>query len=301
MEISAQVGLASDLVASLVGEVARSVSPLSGGQVGRVFRVDTAASSYLVKLVEWRAEPDFESEPVDDRVYGSRFGNLRPAYDLLGQAGLPTPWLHGFGASVEQGVFYAVFDYLDGDPDDFSAAWFCAVGSSLRKLHAVTRAYQGWVGLRTPIPERWSSAFQRALAINLAKAASVLPQSLALAIERRARKAPALDEPAEFVLSHTDGFQALLKRRGADWEVMGHIDVEDFQFTDRRFVLTGFELAHRLNGRTVPSEFWQAYGWQAAERHLQFELLYLLVWARVLRDSPGLFGACLAELERIVA
>jgi len=83
--------------------------------------------------------------------------------------------------------------------------------------------------------------------------------------------------------------------------VMGHIDVEDFQFTDRRFVLTGFELAHRLNGRTVPSEFWQAYGWQPAERHLQFELLYLLVWARVLRDSPGPFGACLAELERIVA
>ena len=43
-------------------------------------------------------------------------------------------------------------------------------------------------------------------------------------------------------LSHTDGFSAVLKQREVDWQVLGHIDVEDMQFTDRRFVLAGFEL-----------------------------------------------------------
>jgi len=301
MELSAQIDLASALVESLVGQVARQISPLSGGQVGRVLRAETDASSYLVKFVDLFAEPEFEDESADDRVYGNRFSNLRPAYDLLRRAGLPTPRLYGAGANVEQGVFYAVFDYLEGDPDDFSASWFSAVGASLRELHGVTRPYQGWVGMRAPLSEPWPSDFQRALEINLAKVRPVLPRSLAIAVARRVRDAPRLDDPTEFVLSHTDGFQALLGQRDEGWEVLGHIDVEDFQFTDRRFVLTGFELAHRLNGRAIPEAFWQAYGWRPQERPRQFELLYLLVWARVLRRNPEAFAACIAELERIAA
>jgi Phosphotransferase enzyme family len=300
MHLSAQLDLAGVLVESLVGQVARRISPLGGGQVGRVFRADTTTASYLVKFVNGWAEPDFEDEPVDHRVYGARFDNLRPAYDLLREAGLPTPPLHGCGENLEQGVFYAVFDYLDGDPDDFSTAWFSAVGASLRELHVITRPYQGWIGMRAPLPEAWPSAFQRALAINLAKAKPVLPPSLAIAVDRRVREAPPIDDPHEFVLSHTDGFQALLKQRGERWEVLGHIDVEDFQFTDRRFVLTGFELAHRLGGRLVPEAFWRAYGWRPAQRHVQFELLYLLVWARVLQSNPESFAACIEELERVV-
>ncbi|HEY2048897.1 MAG TPA: hypothetical protein VGH03_06115 [Caulobacteraceae bacterium] len=155
--------------------------------------------------------------------------------------------------------------------------------------------------MRAPLPEPWSIAFQRALAINFGKAQPILPESLAHAVEGRMREAPALDDPAEFVLSHTDGISAVLKRRAWAWKVLGHVDVEDMQFTDRRFVLTGFELAHRLSGRAVPHQFWQAYGWRPSARHMQFELLYLLVWARVLRRQPVLFAACLAELERSVA
>ena len=85
-----------------------------------VFRADTAASSYLVKLVEWQADAGFEEEPVDDRVYSARFSNLEPAHGLLKAAGLPTPCLYGCGARADQPVSYAVFDYLEGDADDFS-------------------------------------------------------------------------------------------------------------------------------------------------------------------------------------
>jgi len=300
MDLSAQIDLARFLVESTVGEPARSATPLAGGEVGRVFRVDTAEASHLVKFVEQRLEPDFADEPVDDRVYGSRFGNLRPAHELLRAAGLPTPRLCGSGALTDQGVSYAVFDYLEGDPDDFSGAWFAAVGASLCDLHTITRPYQGWVGVGAPHSEPWPVAFQRALAINFAKAEPVLPPPLALAVEREIREAPLLDDPVEFVLSHTDGFQGVLKRRDGQWMLLGHIDVEDMQFTDRRFVLTGFELAHRLNGRAVLDAFWQAYGWRPVERRLQFELLYLLVWTRVFSDRPAPFAACLAELERAV-
>lgn len=295
------IDLVRDLVVSTTGYTAQSISSLTGGQVGRVFRVDTTASPLLVKLVSWRPQSAFDDEPVDDRVYGNRFNNLTPAYDRLKAAGLPTPRLHGCGALEARGVFYAVFDYLEGDPTDFSAAWFSAVGNSLRELHAVTRPYQGWVGMQAPLAEPWSAAFQRALAINFAKAEPILPKSLVRAIERRAHDAPTMDDPGEFVLSHTDGFQAVLKRREGDWEVMGHIDVEDMQFTDRRFVMTGFELSHRLDGRAIPKEFWQAYGRSDDEGRLQFELLYLLVWARVHRNSPEPFAVCVAELERVVA
>lgn len=300
MELSRQIDLAHDLVQSVAGTAAQSIAPLAGGEVGRVFRADTATASYLVKLVDWRAEPSFADEPVDDRVYGSRFGNLQPAHEMLRRSGLPTPYLYGAGARRDRGVSYAVFDYLEGADDDFSVTWFAAVGAALRELHSIGRPYQGWVAMGAPLAEPWSTAFARALAINFVKAKPVLPPQLIRAIEQRIREAPAIDEPAAFVLSHTDGFQAVLQRRNGDWELLGHVDVEDMQFTDRRFVMTGFELAHRLNGHAVPDAFWRAYGWRPDVRCVQFELLYLLVWARVVRDRPESFTSCLVELERTV-
>jgi len=293
--------LAAEVASEALGARPQAVLPLGGG---RVFRVETDGRSYLVKLVAAGEEPSFDDEPVEDRVYGNRFGNLQASYDLLTGVGLPTARLRAVGRLPEHGLSYAIFEFLAGDPDDFSPAWFATVGEALRDLHGVRRSYQGWVGLSAPLAEGWAAAFRRAMAINLAKARPLLPEPLTRRIETRAGET--IDEPSEFVLSHTDGFQGVLANTELGWRLLGHIDIEDFQFTDRHFVLAGFELGHSFSDRLTPETFWRAYDPSVVAdpryRRLKplFQLSYMLVWARVFRNEPPLFARSLAELERVL-
>jgi hypothetical protein len=296
--------LAAQIASNVLGARPTAVTSLGGGQVGRAFRVDAGDRASLIKLVRTGEDPSFEAEAVDDRVYGNRFGNLQPCHALLTRVGIPTPALHAVGRLPAESLSYAVFDFLEGEPDDFSPAWFTTVGAALRELHRVRRGYQGWVGLAAPLAETWAAAFARALALNLERARPLLPAPLARRAEALA--AEAIDEPAEFVLSHTDGFQGVLAREGARWRLLGHIDIEDFQFTDRHFVLAGFELGHAISDRPVFETFWRAYDSVAAEdpryRRLKplFHLLYISVWARVFRNDPPLLQRCLDELARVL-
>jgi hypothetical protein len=116
-----------------------------------------------------------------------------------------------------------------------------------------------------------------------------------------------LRDPPVFVLSHTDGFQGVMRKTGDRWTCLGHIDIEDFQYTDQRFVLAGLELAHGLAGRSVPAAFWNAYldavdlapGYDAVRR--LFQAYYLLVWTKVLQKQAPLLERCLRQLQAIVS
>ena len=270
--------------------------PLSGGQVGQVLRADTDGASFVVKLVAALPEPSFAEEPRDRRVYGSRWSNFAPAYELLRHNGIAVPKLHGTGTA--DGVHYAVMDFLDGDADDYSPAWFAALGGSLGRLHRITRGYQGWVAMDELYRESWPQAFAASLRERFEETKPLLDRTLAAAIDRLIAIHGAISEPASFAFSHTDGFQGVFRRDAGGWNLLGVVDIEDHAFTDPRFVLAGVELSHAFAEREVPTSFWQAYEREAsppadlAALKDVFQLYYLLVWTRVLKDQPEMFARC---------
>jgi fructosamine-3-kinase len=298
-----------DLIGPLLrrdlGVEAVAIRPLTGGEVGRVFRVDAGGGSYAVKFVQASREPPFSDEPVDDRVYGSRWSNLVPAHALLRENGVGVPALHAHGTLVDEGLNYAILDYLDGDPDDGSPAWSACVGRVLGRMHSLVRPYHGWVGMQPVDAVHWPSAFARSFEGWRARAKAQLSPPLLDAVARRCQPLlAALREPEQFVFSHTDGFQGVLKRT-VDWSLLGVIDLEDHQFTDQRFVLAGFELSRAFYGPFDPV-FWDAY---AALKPVDpsypafkplFQTYYLLVWTWVFRDRPSQLEPAVQQLERVV-
>jgi fructosamine-3-kinase len=294
------------LVRDRLGAEARAIEPLTGGEVGNVFRVDTDAGAYVVKFIRKVDEPGFADEPVDNRVYGMRWSNLGPASALMAAKGVAAAPIRAIGALPDRGLAYAILDYLAGDADDYSPAWFAGVGAALGRMHTITRAYQGWVDMPAPYPAPWTAVFAQSFRARLAETAPLLTTGLRGAIAARAEGLLSdLTEPGEFVFSHTDGFQGVMARRGGAWTLRGVIDIEDHQFTDQRFVLAGFEVGHAFNGHDVPPDFWRAY---TAARPVDrsyatfkplFQLYYLLVWAWVLKDRPALKDNCVSRLDAI--
>jgi fructosamine-3-kinase len=301
-------GMWADLVKQLLlektGAEPLAVSVLTGGQVGRVYRADTAEGRYVVKFVGAAEEGAFSDEARDDRVYGSRWSNLLPAYRLLRESGIATPRLHAFG-TLENG-HYEILDYLEGDPDDFSAEWFAALGTSLGSIHRITRPYQGWVGMGEPHAESWVEAFAGSLESRLSGAEPFLEKPLHEAAARLIGAAAKISEPEAFVLSHADGFQGVLTTAGGRWTLLGVVDIEDHLFCDPRFVLAGLELPHALEARTVPDEFWENYKVlahldpDAAGDKTIFQAYYLLTWIRVFRDQPVPRGKCISKLSELL-
>jgi fructosamine-3-kinase len=293
------------LLRSDLGVEAGAITPLTGGEVGRVFRVDAGVASYAVKFVQARRDPPFADEPVDDRVYGSRWSNLAAAHAQLRASGLAVPALHAQGTLADVGLSYAILDYLDGDPDDGSPDWSACVGQALGCLHAVTRPHHGWVDMPAADSVHWPSAFAASFNGWLERGTTQLSPALLGAVARRCEPLLAsLTQPERFVFSHTDGFQGVLKKTPG-WALAGVIDIEDHQFTDQRFVLAGFELSRAFYGPSDPV-FWDAYAAvtpvDPSYRTFRplFQSYYLLVWTWVFRERPGLLEPAVAHLERVI-
>src|SRR5439155_15837963 len=62
--------------------------------------------------------------------------------------------------------------------------------------------------------------------------------------------------PRGYALSHPDGLQGHARHDGARWHFNGHLDLEDYAFTDARFPLAGYELGA---AGPVPPVFWEGY------------------------------------------
>jgi fructosamine-3-kinase len=245
-----------------------------------VYAIETTENKLIVKLRMKEKEPSFEDESVDNRVYGSRFSNLIPAYKLLKEKEVLVPRL--FAVGKQDNYIYAIMEELEGDAKISQEM----VGEELGKIHAITREYHGWID--TTFKTGWKDDFFIAIDIQLKKAIDANPTVRGRVKEIESFIADKkLDwvNPKEFVLSHTDGFQAMAKEQDGKYILTGVIDLEDYVFTDQRFVLSGLDLLNDwwMNEK-LSDQFWSNY-----KKHKEvdpsytifknlFQLFYILSW-----------------------
>jgi len=282
-----------------------SISDISLGWSGAgVYAVKTMENRLIVKLRMKENEPSFEDESVENRVYGSRFSNLMPAYKLLIEGGVLVPEILAFG---EQGNYiYAVMEELEGDTKISQDM----VGDELGKIHTITRNYHGWVD--TTFKADWEADFFTAIDIQLKKAADANPTVREKVKEIEsfiAGKKSNWVSPREFVLSHTDGFQAMAKEQNGKYILTGVIDLEDYAFTDQRFVLSGLDLLNDWwKHEKLSDQFWSSYkkhkGVDPSYTTFKnlFQLFYILSWLpgyyTNLRSSEAKRQATITEAEK---
>ena len=247
------------------------VKDVSEGREGRVFRVRCEDGVWCIKLVPATSEPPFAAESLDDRVYGPRPGNLLPARRVLEEAGIALPALRSHGVlSGSEPLAFQVMEFLDGvslrarlqRPEAPGAAALHALaGRLLGRMHRERRPHPGWAALPHGQAWSWHEAFFASFENRLARAAerSRRVAGLRPRVEELWRRTAKHWRPAHgFVFSHPDGLQGIVRNTGEGWEFAGAVDVEDHTYTDPRFALAGYDLAH-----PICSEFAMSYRDQA--------------------------------------
>lgn len=292
---------ALEIFQSAIKEKPKSITSLTGGMVGYVFRIETEQKSYVLKLYQ---KTD-EVETIDDRVYGSNYKNLFPTHELLVANGVPTPRIYASGEINE--YVYAVFDYLQGNEANDEIINHPVYATTLAKVHSIHRAYQGWIINKEPYATTWRDVFVESIQSRLRDVQDIIGTNLYTRVEAYiARNIPNFKDPEYFVLSHTDGLQALFNNNGGDWSLSGVIDIEDYQFTDQRFVLAGVTLMQKFHKYTLTDIFWNTYKehTQFDQTFIQFESLfhvyYLLVWTKVHPMGSPAQQECMSVLENTV-
>ncbi len=297
-----------DVVENKLSAELLEASPLLGGYYGYVYKVrlkkDREERTIVIKLVSASEEPSFETEPVDDRVYGGRWSNLKPSYDLLVGAHMPVAALFGTGETIQDGLQYSAMELIEGQPIKESYLQETdaviaedlqhKIGEMMGRMHQITRLYQGWTEMKKPYPESWKLAFFESLRNRIDRAARIDPTMKALETRIRgfiAGRERVWTDPKAYVFSHTDGIQGMAKRDEKGWTITGIIDIEDNNFTDPCFVLAGYELGLKVEDRTVPASFWEGYkAYAPIDKRFEdlkelFQLYYLLVWLVVFHAS----------------
>lgn len=285
-----------------------SLNELTGGYYGRVYvadmeKDDNSVRKIVIKIVDANDDYSYEIEPNDNRVYGGRWSNLKPAYDVLIAHGFSVPKIYSIGNHQETNCSYSIMEFIEGESVREFLAYnnhpqmeqlHSLVGETMGMMHKITRDYQGWVAMDKKYAKDWEQSFFQSFESHLANAAEKNPfvneQRNALT-EFAAKKRAEWTNPENFVFSHTDGFQAIAKYENDKWKIAGIIDIEDHQFTDPRFVLTGHELSLEFEGRSIPATFWEGYNKHASvDKNYQnlkelFKLYYLLSWLPGVYDN----------------
>ncbi len=293
---------ALQIFGAVMNQWAEKATVLVGGMVGYVFRIDTQKSSYILKLYN----KINKSETVDDRVYGSNYKNLLPTYDLLVKKGILTPKIYAEGEI--EGFTYAVFDFLEGRGVDGEIINYPICADTLAKVHSIQRKYQGWVMNDKPYTVAWSDAFKESLQSRLSGIKDLIDQGLYMKVETFiAKYISDLKDPESFVLSHLDGLQAIFNNTAGSWFLGGVIDIEDYQFTDQRFVLAGITLMQRFGKYKLTEMFWSVYQQRVRidktfpQFENLFQIYYLLVWIKVHENDSLEQDECVRVMETIVS
>lgn len=105
----------------------QSYTPISGGRINKVFRIEGGGDAYFVKLNRAELAPMFDAEVAALR-------ELQMANTLR----VPTPLCCGLAA----GRAYLVMEHIDLQPLDNNA--MVALGEGLAELHGITHARYGW-------------------------------------------------------------------------------------------------------------------------------------------------------------
>lgn len=278
------------------------ISVLEGGMAGMVFRViDINQIEVVFKLYE---KKDMTEEKVDDRVYGSNHQNLQSTYTLLQEKGVPTFKLIQTGES--NNYTYAVLSLLEGQETNQEIVKDRIYGETLGELHSITRDFQGWVSKNDPYGIDWKTAFSQSIYSRLSNVNGVLSDELYSKIKEYIDvSVQQLNNPEKYVLSHLDGLQALFQKKEQGWKLSGVIDIEDYQFTDQRFVLAGITLNQLFGKYQLTEDFWSTYGSIVdidktfKEFEVFFQVYYLLVWIVVHNNFSN--NDEQAECEKVLA
>jgi fructosamine-3-kinase len=293
--------------ASIKGNIT-SFEIIGEGFGGNVYLVRVEGGSQdacIIKTVDSSRETAYSVENDDDRVYGSRSSNFQPAYDLLSRNNIAVPQIFSSGTMPDdKGSSFVVMECLEGlsvreslshegeNREELQAL----VGNVLGKIHSITRDYQGWVEMPKSESRNWEEIFTHSLVnrLNCLSDQNILTtdiiEEIHSFIDQRQKE---WAHPKEFVLSHLDGLQGLLKLNASHWDFQGVIDIEDHAFTDQRFALAGYELALNMDGIEISPIFWEKYQAQKAidptyEKFKSFfQLYYLLVWRDVFEKYSG--------------
>jgi hypothetical protein len=266
-----------DIIRETMDMEAGEFTPMGNSFGGHVFKVgikNSTIRNLVVKLSDITAdEPPFEFIRNDDRIYGVRLSNELPAYRLFRDHTIPVPQLYASGNTQRDAAryHYAIYEYLPGEsvaeclaksPQHNLDGLHSVIGSTLGKIHNIRRRYQGWIEMKEPYSIDWGKSFfdwigNQIDGIRQHKLLSVQAISDIESFVNGKRKT--WSAPAEFVLSHMDGFQAMARQKNTGWEITGVIDIEDHQFMDQRLVLAGYELVLESAGRKTPDIFWEEY------------------------------------------
>lgn len=322
-DISAEVGqlalqknIRSVIDQSKMGRVT-GAEPIGQGFGGDVFLVRLEGQSLdqcILKLIPISREVPFEEESDDDRVYGARRDNFRPAYDIMRDNQITVPELYAVGTTEQpdKPSEYLAMEYFEGvslreyvPNEDEKQQVQSMIGREMGKIHKISRPYQGWVNLPENNKRNWQDIFKNSIKGRLNRLDAILsPELLTQTGSFVDEKFESWVDPAEYVLSHLDGFQGIANKDERGWNFQGVIDIEDHAFTDQRFVLAGHELASVMNGEELGPEFWDAYEQEkTVDPHYEemkslFQLYYLLVWRKVFEGTDNMKAR--AEIESFI-
>lgn len=105
----------------------QAYTPISGGSINDVYRIEGSGDTYFVKLNRAELAPMFTAE-------AAALGELQMANALR----VPIPLCCGLAA----GRAYLVMEYIDLQPLDNNA--MATLGEGLAELHGITRTRHGW-------------------------------------------------------------------------------------------------------------------------------------------------------------
>ena len=256
----------------LAGEVSVVIEKSPGFSGSFVYLIDVVQSKEPLRCIaKFTPAEHAQDNSVSNRVYGSQISSFGAAYACLRQNKIPVPQLYA-EYSPQPGIpfYYQLMEFLPGQdvhqvfsstPQANQPALQQFLAKHLGTIHRITRSYDGWVELAAPHPLSWRDAFFTALYQHLDSAcdhAAIAEQRLKI-MQTVAHHQDQWTDPTEFVLSHLDGLQGIVDKTSAGWQFLGVIDIEDYCFTDQRFVLSTFELEAESQEVSLLPGFWAAY------------------------------------------
>jgi hypothetical protein len=274
-----------------------------GGHSGYVYLINVKFNSkinkYIVKLSNIIGSKSLKNEQNEQRVYGGHSKSLVSVYRLFKKTNLKTFTLISYSLPNKKiPYYYQLLSKLNGfsirehliSNDINKKELFQLAGIEFGKLHLITRSYDGWVDQNTPYKTNWKESFFLALDLRLKYLIENkyfndkdLHKLLSF-IEYKKNK---WISPKEYVFSHVDGLQGMVEYKKNDWVFNGHIDLEDYRFTDQRFVLAGFEIGANYSTKEAPVSFWKGYlKFKKVDKSYNelkdlFKIFYFMSWAHM--------------------
>ncbi|MDO8486173.1 MAG: hypothetical protein Q7S77_00525 [Candidatus Staskawiczbacteria bacterium] len=287
----------------LHGELLES-HEIKGGHSGFVYIIDVDLGSkikkFIVKLSKKIGADFLQLERPEQRVYGGRSVSFKSSFDLLINSniktfkllscGLPTediPYFHQLISKLEG---YSLREYLVLDNYPNREDLLRLSGMEFGKLNQITRSYDGWANQKDPYLTKWKNSFFLALEIRL----DHLINNKYLSKEEIKKinifilnKKKKWTDPKEYVFSHVDGIQGMVDYIDSEWVFNGHIDLEDYRFTDQRFVLAGLEIGANYSIDSISNSFWDGYlKFKKVDKSFNdlkdlFKLYYFMSWIQM--------------------